>query len=252
MRGLMFLSVVAGVFLVARAEPAQAQYHRYYGYRGFGYGGWGGYGPYGSYGPYSGYGPYMGMTPDLGAGMGMGAMASGMGNFATGLGQYQVSNAQAQLIRQQVIASYLQNQRLKLETHFKNQELLDERRKAKLAENAEHMKIVNEQLRQLHQLEAPHRLTDEQFDRMHNFIHWPYVLRTSEYDELRFTIDKLFDERSPGHSGEGSDNAVAIDKACKQMLEVVKDHIRQLEPEEYVSAKHFLASLAYEAKFSVK
>lgn len=184
--------------------------------------------------------------------MGMGAEATGMGNFATGLGQYQVSHAQAQLIQQQVVASYLQNQRLKLDTHFKNQEVIDEHRKAKLAENAEHMKLVHEQLRQLEHLEAPHRLTDDQFDRTHNLIHWPYVLRSGEYTDLRFTIDKLYHERSPGNSGDGSDNAVAIDKACKQMLEAVKANIHHMEPAEYVTAKHFLASLAYEAKFAMK
>lgn len=238
MRGFLVLAAIAGGVILGAADPAQAQYHRYYGYRGFGYGGYGGF---------SG-----GMTPALGAGIGMGAEATGMGNFASGLGQYQVSNQQAQLIHQQVVAEYLQNQRLKLDTHFKNQADLDAHHKAELAKSAEYATHVQAVHRQIQQMEAPHRLTDDQFDRAHSLIYWPHALRAGEFAESRFAIDKLFHDRSPGNSGDGSDNAVAIDKACTQMMDLVKANIHQLEPVEYITAKHFLASLAYEAKFAVK
>lgn len=238
MRGLMALTVVTGSLILGLADPAQAQYHRYYGYRGFGYGGYGGF---------SG-----GMTPALGAGIGMGAEATGMGNFASGLGQYQVSNQKAQLIHQQVVAEYLQNQRLKLDTHFKNQADIEAHQKVELQKSAEYAKHVQTVLRQIEQMEAPHRLSDEQFDRAHSLIYWPHVLRAGEFAESRLAIDKLFHDRSPGNSGDGSDIAVAIDKACTQMMDIVKANIHQLEPVEYITAKHFLASLAYEAKFAVK
>jgi hypothetical protein len=97
---------------------------------------------------------------------------------------------------------------------------------------------------------APHRLTTSQYDRTHRIITWPLELRDPKFDDVRFQLDKLFHERSPQNSGEGSDNAKAIAQACNQMEEILKTDIRVLRPMQYIQVMQFIHSLAYEARFA--
>ncbi len=97
---------------------------------------------------------------------------------------------------------------------------------------------------------APHRLTASQYDRTHRIINWPLELRDPKFDDVRFQLDKLFHERTPQNSGDGSDNFKAIAQACNQMEEILKTDIRVLRPMQYIQVLQFIHSLAYEARFA--
>jgi hypothetical protein len=97
---------------------------------------------------------------------------------------------------------------------------------------------------------APHRLTPMQYDRMNHLINWPMTLRAPQFAEVRYKLDKLFHERTPENSGEGSTSAKAIADACQQMQDLLKKEINELHPMEYIAAQQFIDSLAYEARFS--
>src|SRR5690606_22960434 len=97
---------------------------------------------------------------------------------------------------------------------------------------------------------APHRLTDVQFDRETGVIHWPLVLRDSMFDDSREKLDKLFHERTAENSGAGSPNCAAIEQATQEMMKIVGKDIKNLSPDEFITAKHFIGSLAYEARFT--
>ncbi|HEX4130002.1 MAG TPA: hypothetical protein VHZ24_08160 [Pirellulales bacterium] len=99
---------------------------------------------------------------------------------------------------------------------------------------------------------AAHRLTVVQFDRVHNVIMWPLVLRSPKYDALRFKLDKLFHDRTPQNSGEGSVNEKAIDATCQEMEALLKTEIKELPPMDFIDTQQFIHSLAYEARFPVK
>lgn len=247
MRSAILLVATIVTSVLGQSDFAQAQYYRNYGYGGYGRYGYGGMG----YGMGYGMGG-IGMTPGMGYGIGMGAEASGMGNFAAGLGQFQESHEKANISHQQAVEQYLKNQSAANDLRFKFHEQLEKQHEARVANDADLRKRVDEHIRQLEQMEAPHRLTEDQFDRTHSIIHWPFVLRTGEYAETRFELDKLFHARTPTDSGENSANAAAISKACDDLLELVKTNIHKLDVNEYVTAKHFIASLAYEAKFPLK
>jgi hypothetical protein len=99
-------------------------------------------------------------------------------------------------------------------------------------------------------MSAPHRLNAMQYDRANHLINWPMTLRAPQFADVRYQLDKLFHERSPGNSGEKSPSANAIHEACQQMQDILKKEILELHPMEYIAAQQFIDSLAYEARFS--
>src|SRR5690606_6598541 len=106
----------------------------------------------------------------------------------------------------------------------------------------------------LHQMSAAHRLTAEQFDLDRGVLHWPFVLRGPEFADLRNQLDHLYAARTPEDSGKDSSGYDAIQQACKQMQEIVNEKVRteHLPINDFVTAKHFISSVAYEAQFPVK
>lgn len=245
LRSDVVLAVLAGAwFGLAAGSTCSAQvvvphygYHPYYGYvrPGYGYG-------------YGGYGYGGGMTAAMGEGIGIGAAAQGMGRYMQGLGQYQMENAQAQIYYQQAAQEYLKTQGLQHRAYVARQQEQQQEYDAKVAAAREHVEAYK---RDMSQRAAPHRLTEDQFDRAHNVIHWPLVLRDGAYDGTRYELDKLFHERTAEDSGADSNNYAAVHKAVKEMLSQVGANIENLDIDQFITAQHFLNSLDYEARFKV-
>jgi hypothetical protein len=80
-------------------------------------------------------------------------------------------------------------------------------------------------------------------------INWPAGLLRPEYDALRSTVEELFANRTPSNSGVGSTTEVAVSRITSVMQDDLKAQIRQMTANEYIAAKNFLRSLAYEARF---
>jgi hypothetical protein len=238
LRQRALFSLSAGLCLVVLTQSdcsAQGHYgyNRYYGYVR----------PYGGYG-YGGFGG--GMTPAMGAGIGMGAAAQGMGQFAVDMGQYEKEHQEANMQYLQAYQEYLQTVGLQHDTY---QKLLQEHQAEYQAKIATARANVEAYKRDISSRAAPHRLTEEQFDRAHDIIHWPLVLRNAMFDEDRFTIDKLFQERTPADSGAGSNTDAAIQKATQSMLKTLGDDVNNLNIDQYTTGRHFITSLAYESRF---
>lgn len=121
---------------------------------------------------------------------------------------------------------------------------------AKYDTGTQQANLNREQARMMEASAAPHRLTAAQFDRTHDVIFWPMELRTAKYDDVRYRLDKLFHERTPANSGEGSKNSQAVEQACNEMQELLKSDIKELPPMQYISVQQFIRSVAYEARFA--
>jgi X-X-X-Leu-X-X-Gly heptad repeat protein len=229
-------------------DPYQHTYHPEHGYvpvanpYAYGFGGYGGYGV-GTAG--SGVGT---------AAAGAGVAAAGVGQLAEGVGQARLSTAQAQEAHQQAASQYLNNVAQYQDTAIafgqkkeQAQQQYDDATKAKVEQQ---VALYN---KTLHQMSAAHRLTAEQMDVSTGVLHWPFVLRGPDYTDLRKTIDKLWDARTPEDSGENSSTYDPIQQACTQMMDLVKKEVGQGMPvNDFVTAKHFISSIEYEAQFPVK
>jgi len=188
------------------------------------------------------------MTAQMGAGIGIGAAARGLGQMAVDQGQYELEHTKAE-------SQYLQAYQEYLKTVNLQRENFNERQMSMLREYAAKTALAREQVaaykKDMAARAAPHRLSTEQFDRQHNVITWPGVLRDSMFDQSRYELDKLFAARTPANSGAGSENCAAIEKETDKMLKLVGDDINNLDVDEYITARHFITSLAYEARFTV-
>jgi hypothetical protein len=95
----------------------------------------------------------------------------------------------------------------------------------------------------------PGRLTPTQYDRTNRVIHWPPLLRAKEFSDVRYQLDRLFDEREPGNSGLNSENYHQIKRQCEAMLGILARRIDQLNSEEFIGACGFVKALEDEARF---
>lgn len=208
-----------------------------------------GYDAYHGYVPiYGGYGYGGGMTAAMGAGIGIGAAAQGLGQAKVDQGAYELEHTQAASQYLQAYQEYLQTVNLQREAYNERQRAAMQEYAAKTAEARAQVEAYKKDMKNR---AAPHRLTPAQFDRQTGVITWPGVLRDSRYDADRYEIDKLFHERTPENSGAGSENCAAIEKATNRLLADVGKDINNLDVDEYITARHFITSLAYEARFTV-
>lgn len=96
----------------------------------------------------------------------------------------------------------------------------------------------------------PRRLTPSQLDHITGEINWPEVLKRPPYNEPRVKLDDLFRSRASHAGGIGSERYSQIRDFTNQMLETLRQSIREVPTSEYVYCRNFLTSLAYEASFA--
>jgi len=241
---VVLMATLSGVFscgvseCFAQVRIPRYHYNAYHGYLpfpgGYGYGGYGGYGG--------------GMTAAMGAGVGIGAAAQGLGQAKVDQGAYELEHTQAESQYLQAYQEYLKTVELQRQTYNERQQALMRDYAAKTAMAREQVEAYKKDMAAR---AAPHRLSAEQFDRQHDIITWPGILRGSLFDESRYELDKLFAARTPSNSGAGSENCAAIEKETDKMLKQVGADINNLDVDEYITARHFITSLAYEARFTV-
>jgi hypothetical protein len=108
--------------------------------------------------------------------------------------------------------------------------------------------LSSEQLRQIARDAAPQRLGLMQLSQQ-GVINWPAGLLRPEYDALRGRLEALFANRTVSDSGVGSRLEVAVTRITSAMQQDLKTQISEMTANEYIAAKNFLRSLAYEARF---
>ena len=81
-------------------------------------------------------------------------------------------------------------------------------------------------------------------------IPWPATLRAPEFDPYRVQVEAAFEQRSPTNSGVGSELYRQVHQLTTRMRAELKARIGEMSAMEYISAKRFLESVAYEAQFS--
>jgi hypothetical protein len=92
--------------------------------------------------------------------------------------------------------------------------------------------------------QAPDRLSVSQLDPFTGTIAWPPALRRAEYDNLRGRIETLFQARASGTTLAYDE----IGRLCDEFLEVLKADMETFKQPEYIQAKNFVQSLAYESQ----
>jgi hypothetical protein len=80
---------------------------------------------------------------------------------------------------------------------------------------------------------------------------WPPFLARVYFVNQRQQIDRLMAERTPGNSGAGSRNCVQVEEAVASLQAAMQEHVREVSPMEYLSAKRHLDGLVRAARTPV-
>ena len=95
---------------------------------------------------------------------------------------------------------------------------------------------------------APARLAPSQFNSSTGGITWPEALQEDDFASGRKRIEELLALRA--HAGGGTKVSHELRLKADDMLTILKQHMAELAPSEYISARKFLDSLSYETQFA--
>jgi len=95
---------------------------------------------------------------------------------------------------------------------------------------------------------APRRLSAYELDATTGQINWPVVLQAEIFARHRAQLEQLFATRATGpRQAAAFDTFIGIWQGADRLLDALQSYIAYLPPQEYVAAKRFLQSLAWEA-----
>ncbi|MFH1922840.1 MAG: hypothetical protein ABIP48_23500 [Planctomycetota bacterium] len=105
-----------------------------------------------------------------------------------------------------------------------------------------------EDLRRYSKLAAPDRLDIFEFSPVRAKIYWPPLLKKDQFSECRLQIEGLFAQYLLDNNREGSIYQEVKELADKMQVEL-SPLIRDVPSSEYIRARKFLRSIAYESRF---
>lgn len=190
---------------------------------------------YGGYGDGYGY-SYHSSTLEEG-------ILRGSGALLQGAGQYNYDTSRAAINQQEALSRAYDNRLKGIQTYFEAKAINE-------SYVARHQKprLTQQELTQLAKESAPARLTSYQYEPAFGKVFWPALLEAPQFAAHRAAIEELMASRDPLNSGVGSANHRDVRQVTLAMQEILKADIATANPQEYVAAKKFLASLEYEAQ----
>lgn len=168
----------------------------------------------------------------------------GLADIIRADGQYNRDTSIANINNQEAYSRYLDNQVKKVDTYFAKRQ-----RNNSYRAQMRRPRAMPETYRRIARAAAPKRLCPQHVDHAMGMIYWPEVLTWECFTPYREAVDVVFAQRGPT-DGLGSQPARDIERYSDMMVCRLKNLVRELSPSEYVAARRFLDSLAYEARFA--
>lgn len=169
------------------------------------------------------------------------AEGNAFANIVRSAGEASLMNAQAANEAEYARNAYIKNQLEATNTYFDIK-----RANAAYRLETESRPFSLEQYIRIAQIEAPDRMTANQFDVYNGKIYWPAELMDEAYATYRDNLSNLFRRRALGDPR----TYPAIRAQTAAWLETLKLDIENFPPQDYVKAKNYVESLAYEARFA--
>jgi hypothetical protein len=187
-----------------------------------------------AYSPYP-YGGYNGAsTPAEG-------YARGIGEIIRAQGEYNLSTSAAAVNLSVARRREIENDKLWVQTYFETREI---NRQARDAENKRERASPEDWIR-FAQAGRPKLLSNSELDAVTGKIHWPLLLTAAEFNAQRAELEKLFADRAY-HGMVTLEGLYKLNDLTDAMMSALKAQIRNVPAEQYLEARRFLDSLAYE------
>ncbi len=169
----------------------------------------------------------------------------GAGSVIQAAGEYNYNTAAGMAAAAEAASKGIANEAAAMSNYFTLKELND-------AYQIRHRgpRTTGEQVAFISRITAPKRLSAYQIDSLTGEIFWPAILKRRIFAPYRDTLEQLFSERVKNNSGIGTPTYEDILASTEEFQSELKSHIDVMTPAEYVVAKRFLTSIAYEAQFA--
>ena len=165
----------------------------------------------------------------------------GMGDVVRSQGQANLDNSAAAINYSLARKSEIENRNQWTHTYFQMRKANREYRAAERGPRP-----TMEDLVRYAQLGKPKRLSPSELGAVTGAINWPILLRSDEFAASRGELESAFARRA-SQSVIGAENYAKIKQATTQMLADLKKQVRKVPSNQYMIAKRFIESLAYEA-----
>jgi hypothetical protein len=196
-------------------------------------------GNYPPYAPPSYYGyPYGGSYASTAAD----GYARGIGEVIRAQGEYNLSTSAAAVNLSEARRREIENDKLWVQTYFETREINRQAREAELKRERGNP----EDWIRFAQAGRPKLLSNSDLDAVTGKIRWPLLLTAQEYSAQRADLERVFTDRAY-HGMVSLNGLTRVNDLTDAMLASLKTQIRELPPDQYIEARRFLESLAYEA-----
>lgn len=171
--------------------------------------------------------------------------ARGMADITRSAGMANLLNAQAAVVGEQAYSAALDNQLKATETYYNKKAV----RQAYM-DSIKKPPLTSEQAASLARMRAPAPLTTGDYDPVSGEIAWPAVLRDDQYSRFRQPLDELFVKKAQNGGVVEIAQLNQILDLTSGLTTALKAQIKAYRPNDYLRARNFVESLAYEAQLN--
>jgi len=159
-----------------------------------------------------------------------------IGNFLSSMAQIEKTREATRTVR-------LTNDQKEVQVYFERKRI-----NRKYRDEFHKRTMDNKQATRIAQSSLPGRLNVQfvSFVSANNCPTWPYVLMGDDYQAPRQQVENAWLQRR-GLDNRGTRSCHEIQVASAKMRQLLKQHVRDVSPMEWIHANQFLKSLAYEA-----
>ena len=170
------------------------------------------------------------------------SLARGRADVIRSQGQYLLDSSQAASQFEDARSKNIDNRYKATQAYFDLRKMNREYRAAEALP-----KPTQEDLVRWAQAGAPKDLTSSELNPNNGELLWPLALTSNVFDENRKVVDLLMGERAK-YGSLNFDQVQKVESNVATMKAGIKDRIKEYTPNNYLEAKKFLESLAYEIR----
>ncbi|MBU4271798.1 MAG: hypothetical protein KKE86_14440 [Planctomycetes bacterium] len=166
--------------------------------------------------------------------------ARGMGDVIRSQGQYNLATSKAAVNLGEARRRQIENDEQWTSTYFQMRDINKQHRDAELKRRRGNP----EDWIRYAQAGKPKPLSGSELDAVTGEIRWPMLLTAENFDAQRAELQSTFTARAY-HGVLGAEDFSKTSRLIDQMIAMLKDGIGDVPPQQYITAKKFLESLAY-------
>jgi hypothetical protein len=169
--------------------------------------------------------------------------ARGLADFTRSVGENRYMTSLAAINAQEAWSRAIDNKQKAVETYFQVKQINRAAREA-----ARPQPLTFTQYAKLAKQEAPDRLNDVDYNRVMGRLNWPAVLASDDFAAERTALNQAFAGRTAQDIGVSTNFHRDVRDLAAAMQVKLRNRLETMSPMEYIAAKNFLTSVAFESQ----